>query len=198
VSTARVAFAAFACALLVGACSVQIGSGDPFAAPTTTIPQRTLDTTPEVTAGERPLATGCHQVAPPGASSQARAYLAAANATYPLWTAVTRTLESQGGHVFRRDLAPQIEADRQFKARLERIHFTGAAATAASRLEKILGRYIATLVQLQGTTDPLQLDTSATPLLDERRANASAGAAFRPGSPAVILRHRATLSRREL
>jgi hypothetical protein len=111
---------------------------------------------------------------PPGASGQARAYLAAANATYPLWIAVTRTLQSQDGHVFRRDLAPQIEADHQFKARLEQIQFTGAAAAAATRLDQILGSYIAALIQLQGTADPLQLTTSAAPPLDERRAEASA------------------------
>jgi hypothetical protein len=153
---------------------VEIGSGDPLASPaTTTIPRRTENPSSGGPTGERPLATGCHQTPPPGASSEARAYLAAANAVYPRWTAVTRTLQSQGGHVLRRDLAPQIEADREFKARLERIHFTGAAAAAAAELDQILGSYIATLTQLQGTA-VMQLETSEAPLLDERRAEASA------------------------
>jgi hypothetical protein len=91
-----------------------------------------------------------------------------------MWIAVTRTLESQGGHVFQRDLAPQIAADRQFKARLEQVRFTGAAAVPASRLERILGSYIATLTELQRSADPLRLDMSAAPVLDEERADASA------------------------
>jgi hypothetical protein len=55
----------------------------------------------------RPLATGCEQTAPPGASADARAYLAAVNAVYPGWETVTRSLQQEGGRVSLGDLAAE-------------------------------------------------------------------------------------------
>jgi hypothetical protein len=135
------------------------------------------------------FASGCVEKVPAGASSEARAYLEAADQAYKGWTLVTRSLESENGLVSVGDLLAQAAADRGFVAGLSKIHFTGAAASDAAQLVNVVQRYDAILIQ--HSKHPAPLDDSQVPTLDNLRAAESSQLRDELGLPqsnCVVLR----------
>jgi hypothetical protein len=153
-------------AMLVSACGAeQWTTVEHTPDPTTVMPTRPAFE-------PRPLATGCEQAAPPGASADARAYLAAVNAAYPGWEAVTRSLQEEGGRVSLGDLAAEGHVEADFLVRLNAIHFSPRAAAPAGVLRRAVQQYVDTLREL--FQRPRPLDETAVPRLDELMADTSA------------------------
>jgi hypothetical protein len=141
-------------------------------APTTTAAPPTTTVAPEFpNAAPGAFAAGCVEKAPAGASSEARAYLEAANQAYTGWDAVTRSLESEGELVSTGDLLAQAATDRGFLASLHKIHFTGVAASDAAEFVSVVQRYDVILMKL--SRHPAPLDGTQVPTLDNLRAAAS-------------------------
>jgi hypothetical protein len=127
--------------------------------------------------GPATSAAGCVQPIPPGASSQAAAYLTAVNQDDAQWAKVTSLVMNDPTTNYNSQiLALQTAVDTQFEHQLQSIDFTGPAATPAGLLKSIVRAYITAMNRAAAdlrthTDDPAVNNTLHT--LDGQRAQAS-------------------------